>query len=177
MQDFDYYGTYTLNTTHWHQGLVRVPLLLDNLSTLQAVHHAMLENKALCAIENADTFQHIAIVQQAGQTLVLRPFWTATCMATQTSVSSTYHTATAMTFAKQIKNIDAIEDKAIVRGLENKYRAVWLKSLEQKRKKNASYRLQCTRLEHACWKYPTARLRQHFDDCHCLRREHSNPHG
>ncbi|KAJ4340005.1 hypothetical protein N0V95_007641 [Ascochyta clinopodiicola] len=73
--------------------------------------------------------------------------------------------------------LEAMEDKAVARGLENKYRAAWLTFLEKKRQKSSACRLCKLRTEQMpAGGTPTDRLRQHFNDFHCLRSEHVS-HG
>lgn len=68
--------------------------------------------------------------------------------------------------------LQSIDDKAIARGLENKYRAMWTTFLEEKRKKNPACRLCNTRVENMpAGRSATDRLHQHFVDFHCLRSE------
>jgi hypothetical protein len=56
--------------------------------------------------------------------------------------------------------LDAIEDKAVVRGLKNKYRAAWFKLLKEKRKKSPAYRLCNMRVQNMpAGGTPTDRLR------------------
>lgn len=70
--------------------------------------------------------------------------------------------------------LQAIDDMAIARGLENKHRAIWLKFLEEKRKKKPACRLCNVRVQDMpLGGSSTDRLRQHFSDFHCLRRERS----
>lgn len=66
--------------------------------------------------------------------------------------------------------LQSTNDKAIERGLENKYRAMWNTFLEEKRKNNPACRLFNTRIENM----PTGRsatdhLHQNVVDFHCLR--------
>ncbi|KAH6618554.1 hypothetical protein C7974DRAFT_400355 [Boeremia exigua] len=66
--------------------------------------------------------------------------------------------------------LDAIDDKAVMRGLENTYRVAWLSFLEQKRKKMSTCRLCNLRTQDMpVGEFPMDRLRQHFIDVHCLR--------
>lgn len=66
--------------------------------------------------------------------------------------------------------LQTIDDKAVARGLENKYRAAWLKFLDEKRKKNPACRLCNMRVQNmTAGGAPADRLRQHFVDFHCLR--------
>ncbi|XPS95288.1 hypothetical protein M3J09_004579 [Ascochyta lentis] len=108
VQDLLYYDTYTLSslltgTKVWFA----YPPIPDNLALLQSEYKAMLTNTEMFAMDHLAGFQHgIAIVQQTGQTLILPPFWIATCISTQTSVSSSYCVATAMVFADRIKFLD-----------------------------------------------------------------------
>jgi hypothetical protein len=181
----------------------------------------------------------ILIVQQAGQGLIMPPFWTATAISTQMSVAVTYQATTASAFVGRIKHLSdfrltcqlglsnktqeqnrlaflaselvdhlqrifedsfphckiskvitdvcreyetlraglrqvlqTIDDKAIARGLENQYRAVWTNFLEEKRKKNPACRLCNTRVQDMpAGISATDRLHQHFVDFHCLRSE------
>ncbi|KAJ4319902.1 hypothetical protein N0V94_003674 [Neodidymelliopsis sp. IMI 364377] len=243
IQDMEYYDNYTLNTLLTGTKVwFAYPPLPGNFHALQTEYDSMSRDNTRFATNNPHNFQHgIAIVQQAGQTLVLPPFWIAASVTTQTSVSCAYHIATAMAFAERIKFLenflvtihlwplgdpegqrrllvfatefiehlndvfadsfahysaskviieicrqyellrtglrrvfDAIEDKAIVRGLENNYRAVWLKFLEQKRKKTPACRLCHVRIQNMPGgSSPTDRLRQHFVDFHCVRSGHT----
>ncbi|KZM18833.1 uncharacterized protein EKO05_0006620 [Ascochyta rabiei] len=242
LQEVEYYDIYTLSTLLTGTKIwFAYPPLPDNLALLQSEYKTFLTTTGTFAVEHLVNFQHgIAIIQQAGQTLILPPLWMTVCVSTQTSVSSAYHVSTAMVFTDRIKYLDdflatahlwpageeqgqrhvvafatefvedlqevladsfphynaskliteicqqhevlrnnlrrvldAIEDKAVVRGLENKYRATWLALLEQKRKKSSACRLCKLRVEHMpAGGSPTDRLRQHFIDLHCLRSGH-----
>lgn len=227
------------------------PPTTDNLNALQIHHKTLTKDVEMSALDRIQNFEHgIAIVQQAGQVLILPPFWLATSLSTQNAVSCMFRIATALTFDQRIINLkhfrqstqfdlvdgvtgqqnlfsfaeeliedlqvilegnlkgcnltkvisnicrlyetlrfdlrgilEAIEDKAITRGLQNKYHAVWLKFLEQKRKKSSKCRLCNLRIQHMpsganvriqhvpSEASPTDRLRQHFADHHCLRDE------
>lgn len=247
IQDMQYYDNYTLSTLLTGTKIWFVyPPLQHNLTSLHTEYKAMLVNTEMFAMDQAAKFQHgIAIIQRAGQAVVLPPFWTAISVSTQSSVSASYHIATAMVFPDRIKYLNdflvtshlwpagndqrqrrlvfftteftehlqkiladsfshynagkviteicreyeklrinlrhalnAIEDKAVVRGLENVYRAIWLKFLEQKRKKTPACRLCKLRIENMpAGGTSTDRLRQHFVDFHCLRSERFMPHG
>ncbi|OSS50425.1 hypothetical protein B5807_04859 [Epicoccum nigrum] len=70
--------------------------------------------------------------------------------------------------------LEAIEDKAIVRDLENKFRAAWLNFLELKRQMKPLCRLCKLRIKDMpAGASPTDRLRQHFINLHCLRSDRS----
>lgn len=242
-QHMDYSDHYTIcalisGTTVW----LAYPPLPHNIDALHKECEAIVKNGNGSAFTNLGNFQHgIVIIQRAGQTLVLPPFWIATSLTTRTSVTSTFYAATATIFPERVRHIDnyfttvqlwslgdtsgqqrllifateliehlqevlvdnfphyiatkiiteicrayetlrtglrrvleAIEDKAIVRGLECKYRAIWLKFLEEKRKKSAACRLCNLRIRNMPARgTSTDRLRQHFIDFHCLRNEHS----
>lgn len=239
VQDLEYYDNYTISSLLTGSKVwLAYPPVSDNLNSLQAEYRAKSLDDDRFAMDNSNNFQHgIVIVQQAGQTLMLPPFWTAASISTQTSVSCAYHVATACVFPERIKHLDefltttclwpfgnpngqyvivafateliehlqvilvdkfpqynagktiadvcrayeslqsglrsildAMEDKAVVRGLENEYRAAWLKILEQKRKKTSACRLCHVRIQNMpTGGTPTDRLRQHFVDFHCLR--------
>ena len=229
VQDMEYYDNYTSSKLPTGSKVwLTYPPLPDNFAALQAHYKSLSMGTETLAMNNAQNFQHgIAIVQQAGQGLVLPPFWIATSISTQTAVSCTYHVATATAFAERLKHLsdsrlttqlwltdniqgqprlvsfatefvehlqeiledsfpqcnvgkvigdicrayetlradlrrilDTIEDEAIVRGLENKYRAAWLKFLEEKRKKNPVCRLCNVRVQNMpAGGTPTDRLR------------------
>jgi hypothetical protein len=241
VQDMEYYDTYTLHTLlHGSKVWLAYPPLPQNLAALQEHYRLLAADEYALGMNNAQHFQHgILIVQQAGQGLVMPPFWTATAISTQVAVSATYHATTATALMERIKHISdfrltcqlglsdktqeqsrlvsfaselidhlqrvledafpyckmskviteicreyetlrtglrqmlpAINDKAIARGLENKFRAVWLRFLEEKRKKNPACRLCNTRVQNMpAGLSATDRLRQHFVDFHCLRSE------
>lgn len=247
VQDMEYFEYYILSTLLTGTKVWFVyPPIQDNLAALQNEHRAMLTKTELFAMDHAATFQHgIALIQRAGEAVILPPFWTATSISTQASVSSSYRISTAMVFPDRIKHIadflvnhqlwyvgsdqgqrrlivfatefvqhlqmvladsfphfsaskvvseicreyellcinlrrtlDSIEDKAVVRGLENMFRAAWLNFLEQKRKKTSACRLCKLRIENMpMGGAPTDRLRQHFVNSHCLRNERSMTQG
>ncbi|KAJ8109978.1 hypothetical protein OPT61_g7051 [Boeremia exigua] len=241
VQDMEYHDTYNISTLLTGSKVwLAYPPLPHNIASLQAEYQALRKDTDHLVYNDLRRFQSgIAIMQQAGQTLIVPPFWMTLSLATQTSISCTHHVATAVVFPQRIKNInnflttnqlwlqedeigqhrlvtfatgmtgdletvladaiprykghraiaeicqeyetlrdglrrilDAVEDKAIVRGLENKYRATWLKFLEAKSKKRTTCRLCKVRIQDM----PTEgtavdRLRQHFVDFHCLRSE------
>ncbi|KAJ4381226.1 hypothetical protein N0V86_003575 [Didymella sp. IMI 355093] len=209
VQDTEYYDTYTLYTLlHGSKVWLAYPPLPRNLAALQEHYRLLAADDYALGMNNAQNFQRgILIVQQAGQSLVMPPFWTATAISTQIAVSATYHATTATALVERIKHISdfrltcrldlsektqeqsrlilfaselvdhlqrvledayahckiskviteicreyetlrtglrqmlpAINDKAIARGLGNKSRAVWLRFLEEKRKKNPACR-------------------------------------
>ena len=241
VEDLEFYNNYSLSTllTGTKVWLV-FPPYPGNFPTLQAEYEALTQDPDRYAMDNSRKFERgIAFIQQAGQALILPPFWIAASISTQTAVSCTYHITTATVFADRVKylhdyflsarlwpadheqsqrrvvefateflehlqkilankfphcnvanvigeicrnyetlrtdlrrTLDAIEDKAVVRGFENKYRATWLKLLEEKRKKSPACRLCNMRVQNMpAGGSPTDRLRQHFVDSHCLRSE------
>ncbi|KAF3046028.1 hypothetical protein E8E12_010475 [Didymella heteroderae] len=241
VQDMEYYDTYTLSTLlHGSKVWLAYPPFPENFVPLQEHYELLATDEYALGVSNAQKFQHgILIVQQAGQGLVMPPFWIATAISTQMAVSATYHATTATAFVERVKHLSnfrltcqlglsdkaqeqnrliflatelvhhlrriledsfphckvskvitdvcreyemlriglrqvlqAIDDKAIARGLENEYRAIWTKFLEEKRKKNPACRLCNMRVQNMpAGDSATARLRQHFVDFHCLRSE------
>lgn len=241
VQDMEYYDTYTMSTLlEGSKVWLAYPPLPDNLTALQAHYELLATDEYALGMSNSHSFQHgIICVQQAGQVLVIPPFWIATAISTQIAVSATYNATTATGFVERIKHLSsfrltvqlglsnktqdqdrlivfatelvdhlrriledsfpqckiikvitdvcreydklrsglcqvlqAIDDKAVARGLENIYRAVWLKFLEEKRKKNPACRLCNVRVQNMpVGGSATDRLRQHFVDFHCLRSE------
>ena len=241
VQDMEYYDTYTLSTLlHGSKVWLAYPPTTKNFAGLQTHYQSLATDEYALGMNNATNFQDgIIIVHQAGQGLIMPPFWTATGISTQTSVAATYQATTAAAFVERIKNLNnfrltcqlglsdrtqkqerlvfyatelvdhlqriledsflhckvskfitdvcceyetlraglrqvlqTIDDKAMARGLENQYRAVWTKFLEEKRKKNLACRLCNTRVQDLPAEISaTDRLHQHFIDFHCLHSE------
>jgi hypothetical protein len=241
VQDMEYYDTYTLSTLlHGSKVWLAYPPLLENFAALQEHYKLLATDEHALGMNIAQNFHDgILIVQQAGQGLIMPPFWTATAISTQMSVAVTYQATTASAFVGRIKHLSdfrltcqlglsnktqeqnrlaflaselvdhlqrifedsfphckiskvitdvcreyetlraglrqvlqTIDDKAIARGLENQYRAVWTNFLEEKRKKNPACRLCNTRVQDMpAGISATDRLHQHFVDFHCLRSE------
>jgi hypothetical protein len=215
----------------------------NNMARLQA--HRDTENHALGpALNHARNYDTgIILIQRPGQTLILPPFWIATAISSQPTVSATFRIATATEFHERIKQLgkfrltirlhaqdanvaqqvlftfadeliehlrailennfpecnlnklisdicrdhqtfraglrsvlEAIEDKAVVKGLEDKWRAAWINFLEMKRKKTHKPFCRLCNLhirDMPAGDSPKARLREHFIEFHCLHNTRS----
>ena len=213
----------------------------NNMAVVQAYYNSILNGRydytMGVALDRARDFEPgIILIQRAGQTLILPPFWMAITLSTQPTVSAEFGTATATKFAERIKQLrnfrftnrlhlddddgvqetlfiftdrlieqlrailegnfpecnlnqviinicrgyetfradlrrvfEAIEDKTIVQGLEDKWRAAWINFLDMKRKN--THRPHCRLCKLPIRDMPAGtstmdRLRQHFIGFH-----------
>ena len=212
----------------------------NNMAVLQAYYDTVLNGTENHALDHARNFEPgIIFIQRPGETLLLPPFWMATVVSVQPTVSATFYIATAIEFEERVKQLrnfrstmrlhlvddreaqrmlftftdeliehlrailegsfpecdlnkvisnicrdyetfradlrrllGAIEDRAVVQGLEAKYQAAWINFLEMKRKKTRkpTCRVCNLRIEYMpVGTSPMDRLRQHFIEFHCLR--------
>lgn len=241
--DMDFSDTYTHSTLITGSKIWLVfPPTPNNMAVLQA-HYNTLSNRtedhALdFALDHARDFESgIILIQRSGQTLFLPPFWMATALSVQPTVSATFRIATAIEFGERIKQLgnfrltnrlhlandtqqvqqslssfaneliehlrailednfpecnlnqviinicrgyetfrddlrrvlEAIEDKTIVQGLEDKWRAAWINFLDMKRKKLHKPECRLCKLpirDMPAGTSPLDRIRQHFIGFH-----------
>ncbi|KAF1359005.1 hypothetical protein EJ07DRAFT_78156, partial [Lizonia empirigonia] len=104
IQDMNYHDNYVLSTLLTGTKIWFVyPPHQENIASLNVEYQAILINEGVFAMDHAANFQHgIGIVQRAGQTVLVPPFWTTVSISIQTYVSCSYYMATAMVFADRI---------------------------------------------------------------------------
>jgi hypothetical protein len=92
MLSLEDYDTYTLSTLlHGSRVWLAYAPTLQNFVALQKHYQLLAMDEYALSMNNAQNFQDgILIVQQAGQGLIMPPFWTATAISKRTSVAATY---------------------------------------------------------------------------------------